>query len=161
MYLSYQVTNRCVIPGNLSVCGNGAPILALLPSNSLLLSACIYPDELILHHRESPGCIVTLGGILFKFAPVLLANIPFQICQAWAPHGMLTWSSVAVLGYGELMLVAYMFISSGDRRSRVRVPVDPPMSVGRMCYVCDSQILQTLGDSRCWRAIAGVNRLRG
>jgi hypothetical protein len=64
--------------------------------------------------------------------------------QTWTSHEICTWLSVAVLGYGAIVLAAQMFLLDKCGRppgGKARLPVDPHTLAGRMYYVCDSRML--------------------
>jgi hypothetical protein len=91
-----------------------------------------------------PVGIVGLGGMLTKFSPVLLSNIPFQISQTCLSHELCTWMSVAVLGYCLLVLAWYIFYWNRNKRGDAwrNLPIDPQTLAGRMHFVCNSRMLR-------------------
>ncbi|KAK0613186.1 hypothetical protein B0T14DRAFT_436365 [Immersiella caudata] len=98
-----------------------------------------------LRHRNFRVGAVALSGIITKFAPVLLSNIPFQMSKTWISHEICTWLSVVVLGYGAIVLLVQMFLFNACREARntkAHLPVDPRTLAGRMYYVGDSRMLR-------------------
>lgn len=133
----FQPSRALPVPPPLSA-PQDAPssILLTLPTN-------VFPGLwLALRHGNVAMGVVALWGVLTKFAPVLLSNIPFQISQTWLSHVLCTWMSVAVLGYCLLVLVWHVVRDRrGSGGSRRDLPVDPQTLAGRMYYVYDSRIL--------------------
>ncbi|KAK3315981.1 hypothetical protein B0H66DRAFT_624787 [Apodospora peruviana] len=82
---------------------------------------------------------VAFAGLLSKFLPVLLSNIPFRLTLTWTTYIICTWASVSILS----IMILVMLSSSWIKRPE-NMPVDPGTIAGRMYYVCDSWITEDL-----------------
>lgn len=85
------------------------------------------------------SAVVAFAGVLSKFTPILLANIPFSSTVTWQSHEACTWASVGILAVMVLVLVASFLVKWPY------MPVDPGTIAGTMYYICDSRMLGDLG----------------
>ena len=86
--------------------------------------------------REAFLGVVAFTGILAKFMPTLLGNVPYYIKQTWMTHVVTGWMTAAILIWMILVLAWSYFVKWP------RLPVDPDTIAGRLHYVCDSSILE-------------------
>ncbi len=87
-------------------------------------------------NMEVLASAVALSGVLAKFLPLLLQNIPFRLTESWRAHETCTWATVAVLAFMIVVLVAH--------RLAVKWPYMPAelnTMAGYMYYTLDSPIL--------------------
>ncbi|KAM7190141.1 hypothetical protein V8F20_009871 [Naviculisporaceae sp. PSN 640] len=77
---------------------------------------------------------VAFAGVLSKFLPVVLSNVPFRLTLTWDTYVICTWISVSVLAVMILVMIASFFVKRPD------LPVDAETIAGRMYYVCDSWV---------------------
>jgi len=85
---------------------------------------------------------VAFAGVLSKFLPVLLANVPFQLTLTWSTYVACTWASVSVLCLMILVMLSSFFIK------RPFMPANPGTIAGRMYYVFDSWITEDFAGMR-------------
>ncbi|KAM7189896.1 hypothetical protein V8F33_009805 [Rhypophila sp. PSN 637] len=83
---------------------------------------------------------VAFAGVLSKFLPVVLSNVPFRLTLTWTTFVVCTWISVSVLAVMILVMIASFFVRKPD------MPVDPGTIAGKMYYVCDSQVTNDIGE---------------
>jgi hypothetical protein len=81
---------------------------------------------------------VSIAASLAKFAPLLLANIPFRITQTWMTHVVITWMTV-----GMVCLMIVTIIQTLVTQWPY-MPVQPNTVAGSIYYVCDSFMLLDL-----------------
>jgi len=84
------------------------------------------------------GSAVAFAGVLSKFTPILLANIPFRLTLTWTTHSVCTWLSVAILSTMILVLVGFLLVKWPS------IIPEPNTIAGCMYYVSDSKMLQDL-----------------
>ncbi|KAM7212873.1 hypothetical protein V8F06_011723 [Rhypophila decipiens] len=83
---------------------------------------------------------VAFAGVLSKFLPVVLSNVPFRLTLTWTTFVVCTWISVSVLAVMILVMIASFFVSKPD------MPVDVGTTAGKIYYVCDSQLTNDIGE---------------
>jgi len=81
---------------------------------------------------------VAFAGVLSKFAPIFLSNIPFRLTLTWTAHWVSAWISVAILSFILLVLATSRLIKWPF------MPVEPNTLAGCLYYVCDSEMLKDL-----------------
>lgn len=79
---------------------------------------------------------VAFSGVLAKFTPILLANIPYASTVTWSSHQVCTWMSVAILLIMALVLIVSLFFIDWPY-----MPVETDTIAGAMYYLCDSAML--------------------
>jgi hypothetical protein len=82
---------------------------------------------------------IAFAGVLSKFMPIFLSNVPFRLTLTWETHLFSAWTSVGILGFMITVLMA--------SRVFARWPsllVEPNSIAGCMYYVCDSNMLEGL-----------------
>ncbi|KAE9363879.1 hypothetical protein N431DRAFT_355973 [Stipitochalara longipes BDJ] len=85
--------------------------------------------------RDPFALAIAFAGVLSKFTPILLSNIPFRSTQTWETHVVCAWFTVSILAFMILVLLWSFFIKWPH------MPVDPSTIAGNMYYLCDSPIL--------------------
>lgn len=101
--------------------------------------------------RDVFSSVVAFAGVLSKFTPILLANIPFSSTVTWGSHEACTWTSVGILSIMVLVLVASFLVKWPY------MPVDPGTIAGVMYYICDSKMLNDVNSM----GAAGESDLKG
>ncbi|KAK4191334.1 hypothetical protein QBC35DRAFT_375997 [Podospora australis] len=86
--------------------------------------------------RDFPSSVVALAGVLSKFMPIVLANVPFSNTVTWRSHEACTWISVGVLWFMIFVLAGSLVVKLPA------MPVDPGTIAGSMYYICDSRMLE-------------------
>lgn len=88
--------------------------------------------------RDIFGGAVAFAGVLSKFTPIFLANIPFKLTLTWTTYRVCTWLSVAILVIMILVLIGSGFVKWPS------LPVEPSTIAGCMYYVSKSDMLKDL-----------------
>ncbi|KAK3314049.1 hypothetical protein B0H66DRAFT_483994 [Apodospora peruviana] len=89
------------------------------------------------HGNVFAGAVAS-AGVLAKFVPIFLANVPFRLTLTWITFMTCTWISVTILS----LMVVVLLVSFLVRWPYL--PVDPGTIAGCMYYVCDSRMLADL-----------------
>lgn len=93
-------------------------------------------------HRDWFVGAVAFAGVLTKFLPICLSNIPFRLTLTWDTFVVCTWITVATTGFMMAVLLVSLFIRWPY------LPVKPDTIAGGLYYLCDSQLLlEGLGGS--------------
>lgn len=91
--------------------------------------------------RDWTTGLAALAGVLSKFTPILLSNIPFNPTQTWTLHVACTWTTAAILGFMLLALLSQMATKYPD------LPVNPKFVSGTLYYLSASRILCDFQDA--------------
>ncbi len=79
---------------------------------------------------------VASAGILSKFMPLLLSNIPYRITQTWRTHLVCAWMTIVILAFMILVLLWSFSVKWPH------MPMGPNTIAGNIYYLCDSGILR-------------------
>ncbi|KAE8447900.1 hypothetical protein EG329_010129 [Mollisiaceae sp. DMI_Dod_QoI] len=79
---------------------------------------------------------VASAGILSKFMPLLLSNIPYRITQTWRAHLVCAWMTIVILAFMILVLLWSFSVKWPH------MPMGPNTIAGNIYYLCDSGILR-------------------
>ncbi|KAK3372664.1 hypothetical protein B0H63DRAFT_453971 [Podospora didyma] len=77
--------------------------------------------------------VVAVAGVLSKFMPIIMANIPFHSLQTWEVHIWTAWMTVGVLAYMLVVLLGCFFIRWPT------LPVVPESIAGWVYYIACAQ----------------------
>jgi hypothetical protein len=86
--------------------------------------------------RDPVGFAVSFAGVLAKFMPLFLSNVPFRLTLTYSTHLVCAWTAVAILGVMIAVLLACMVFVSWPS-----LPVDPETIAGTLYYIVHSYFL--------------------
>jgi len=88
--------------------------------------------------RDPVGFAVSFAGVLAKFMPLFLSNVPFRLTLTYSTHLVCTWTAVAILGVMIVVLLTCMVFVLWPS-----LPVDPETVAGTLYYVAHSSFLSS------------------